>query len=464
MGAGTIGFRAPTRQPVLPRSLIAACERAMREVGGSHQQAAMLVHAAAVVQHAQDVGLVEPGLGVRASLDVLSDRHPALAPLAELPGAPTARAERAIAAVWQRHQIHDTHTLPWAYPLGDLYQSLSTEAVKGRALCQTPWWITDLLIAISYDVAQDEIETPAVIDPACGTGHILVEALARAAAPHRLYDGYSAARPYRHYQPDICSALDRVHGVDIDPWAAAVARYRLIARAWTQLRDHRTASDLADLPVHVAAADALLTNPADEPLLARGRYHVVLANPPYITPKDAIARDAIRARYRDVCHGKYSLALPFHALMHELLLPGGWCAQLTANSFMKREFGQVYIENWLTRCDLRWVIDTSGAYIPGHGTPTVILCTRNAPPANDTVHTVRGVHGEPTRPEEPSQGKVWRAIEDAVHRRLAYDRLARGAEAAWRLDHPGAAPAADIAVDPEPLPAAVEDCASEQAA
>ena len=44
---------------------------------------------------------------------------------------------------------------------------------------------------------------------------------------------------------------------------------------------------------------------------------------------------------------------------------------ITANSFMKREFGKKLIEEFFPRVDLTHVIDTSGAYIPGHGTPTV---------------------------------------------------------------------------------------------
>ena len=53
---------------------------------------------------------------------------------------------------------------------------------------------------------------------------------------------------------------------------------------------------------------------------------------------------------------------------------------ITANSFMKREFGKKLIEEFFPRIDLTHVIDTSGAYIPGHGTPTVILFGRNRKP------------------------------------------------------------------------------------
>jgi hypothetical protein len=125
-----------------------------------------------------------------------------------------------------------------------------------------------------------------------------------------------------------------------------------------------------------------------------------------------------------VCHGKYSLALPFHQLFHELLVPGGWCAQLTGNAFMKREFGRPYVERYLPRIDLQWVIDTSGVYLPGHGTPTVILVDRNRPPSSPTVRAIQGVKGEPSKPADPARGLVWMEIQTAVRERLAFDQFA----------------------------------------
>ena len=54
--------------------------------------------------------------------------------------------------------------------------------------------------------------------------------------------------------------------------------------------------------------------------------------------------------------------------------------------------------------DLRLVADTSGAYIPGHGTPTVIIIGRNHSPVGPTVRAVLGVRGEPGRPDDPAKG------------------------------------------------------------
>jgi len=56
------------------------------------------------------------------------------------------------------------------------------------------------------------------------------------------------------------------------------------------------------------------------------------------------------------------------------------------------------------------VADTSGAYIPGHGTPTVIIVGRNQPPVLPAVRAVLGVRSEPGRPEDPASGLVWTSI------------------------------------------------------
>ena len=81
---------------------------------------------------------------------------------------------------------------------------------------------------------------------------------------------------------------------------------------------------------------------------------------------------------------------------------------------MKRESGSKLIEEFLSIKDLRLVVDTSGAYIPGHGTPTVILFGRAQRPVGSTVKAVLGVRGEPGQPADPATGLVWSAIIDHI--------------------------------------------------
>lgn len=89
---------------------------------------------------------------------------------------------------------------------------------------------------------------------------------------------------------------------------------------------------------------------------------------------------------------------------------GGWVGQITSNAFMKREFGKPLVESPIRRIDLSMIVDTSGAYIPGHGTPTAILIGRHRDPDNGYVHAVLGKCGEPDRPAPGSHGLVWDAI------------------------------------------------------
>ena len=116
-------------------------------------------------------------------------------------------------------------------------------------------------------------------------------------------------------------------------------------------------------------------------------------------------------RLYSTCHRQYSLGVPFTERFFELAVQqgeaNGSCGHIgmiTANSFMKREFGKKLIEEFFPRIDLTHVIDTSGAYIPGHGTPTVILFGRNRKPVGDAVRAVLGIGASRPRRKTPPKG------------------------------------------------------------
>jgi len=435
------------RQPALPSALVKSAQQLVDRLATNipDQAAVAWVHSGALVQHSEALGLSGPGQSIKTALETVASLHPALQVWCDPEFNPLwkhpirAADEQAVTDLWAASPLMDYDQdrygkVTWpAYPLGDLYQLLSGEARKGRALCQTPYWIGELLLHTSYDRAVEVWDRPRIIDPACGPGHLLVESLHVA--------GHSRGR----WPPTAAETLDLVHGVDLDPYAVAIARYRLLVRSGLGKPEHR--AELLDAPVHVVAADALLDE--TEPLLRRGQYHVVVANPPYITVKDRDAREAIRQKYKRVCSGTYGLHVPFEVLFHELLVPGGWAARLTGNSFMKREFGRPLINDYFPTIDMQWVIDSSGAYIPGHGTPTVILVSRNQAPSSDKVRSILGKRGEATRPADPAKGLVWSAIRDAVEWREAAERFGRGAEA-WTARGTGGEPAVELAPVAEP--------------
>ena len=368
--------------------------------------------------------------------------------------APSGDAATRLLGLWQRIDpdsgtlAHDFADPAWDTRfLGDLYQDLSESARKRYALLQTPDFVEEFILDRTLDPAVEEFGFREVrlIDPACGSGHFLLGAF------RRLEALWARHEPGTNPRERASRVLEQVAGVDLNPFAAAIARFRLcIAALWAS--GVRRLADAPAFELHVAAGDSLLHGPRPglagarqeylasvekDPLghvyrtedaetlraILGRRYHVVVGNPPYITPKDKALNQGYRERFGS-CYRKYSLAVPFterffdlaHAPAPDAAGPAGFVGTITANSFMKREFGRKLIEEFIPRWDLTHVVDTSGAYIPGHGTPTVILFGRHRRPLDKNVRAVMGIRGEPAIPDDPARGRVWSAIVAQIDR------------------------------------------------
>ena len=351
--------------------------------------------------------------------------------------------------------IQDFTDLAWDTRfLGDLYQDLSAYARSRYALLQTPHFIEQFLLDRTLEPAIDEFgltDAFKMIDPACGSGHLVLGSFAR------ILDRWQRAEPATPVRELVRRTLGSVHGVDINPFAVAIARFRLLLVAMQGCGIKRLA-DAPDFRLNIECGDSLLHVPLiggqtelfdkhdegeerpkrgrakkDKPgddecehayasenlvalkaILRHDQYHAVMANPPYIVVRDPELNQRYRNRF-STCHRQYSLAVPFMEHIYALCTRSGFTGQITANSFMKREFGKHLIEKFFPTADLTHVIDTSGAYIPGHGTPTVILFGRRRPPVGDTVRAVMGIRGEPSTPDDPAKGLVWTAITTQVN-------------------------------------------------
>lgn len=331
--------------------------------------------------------------------------------------------------------------------LGDLYQDLSTHAKKTYALLQTPDFVEEFILDRTFEPAVREFGLPetSVIDPTCGSGHFLLGAFGR------LVRKWREREPATDIRVLVERALGQVTGVDINPFAVAIARFRLLIAAMKEC-DLRSLERTPSWPVRVATGDSLLqwgrksrhqgdliamlegqnafayaTEDADvlADYLREGQYTVVVGNPPYITVADAARNKLYRDTYPDVCHRQYALTVPFAKRFFDLARQSdehgegaGHVGQITGNGFMKREFGKKLIEEYFAhKIELTEVIDTSGAYIPGHGTPTAILVGRaKSRRRRDRLRVVLGIRGEPTQPAHGGAGLVWNAVVDQIDR------------------------------------------------
>lgn len=282
--------------------------------------------------------------------------------------------------------VHDFTDPSWNTRfLGDLYQDLSEATRKRYALLQTPEFVEEFILDRTLTPAIREFGYREVrmIDPTCGSGHFLLGGF------HRMLAEWQRNEPGRNPVDLAQKALDAVAGVDLNPFAVAISRFRLFVAALQASGVHRLVN-AHDFKVHVAIGDSLLHGTrfgltqsqelfdaaeshaetglahayASEDLAEVQRilgrqYHAVVGNPPYIVVKDAALNGAYRQRYAS-CHRQYSLGCPFTERFFELAVTGrgigrqaGYVGLITANSFMKREFGSKLIEQVLPRVDLR---------------------------------------------------------------------------------------------------------------
>lgn len=356
---------------------------------------------------------------------------------------------KTLVAFWRRRDedgrlIHRFESSDWDTRfLGDLYQDLSEAARKRYALLQTPEFVEEFILdrTLTPAIAEFGHEDLRMIDPTCGSGHFVLGAF------HRILAEWEREAPGRDQHERVRRALDSVHGVDLNPFAVAIARFRLLIAALkasgvSTLQEAKT----WEFPLNLAVGDSLIkfrdpglygAASAEEfaystediadhaDILRSGSYHVVVGNPPYITVADPKLNDLYRRTYSDVCYRQYALSVPFAKRFFQLAKHGGGdgkgaghVGQITSNSFMKREFGKNLINNYFsTWVNLTEIIDTSGAYIPGHGTPTVVLVGRNTNKnRGGSIRVAMSIRGEPGQPDEAAHGHVWTSIVNQIDR------------------------------------------------
>jgi len=324
--------------------------------------------------------------------------------------------------------VHDFSDAAWDTRfLGDLYQDLSAFARSRYALLQTPHFIEQFLLDRTLEPAIDECgltDSFKMIDPACGSGHLGHLVLG---SFERILDRWQRSEPATPVRELVRRTLGSVHGVDINPFAVAIARFRLLLVAMRACGIKRLA-DAPDFRLNIECGDSLLHVPLasghqelfdrgsssqvdDEcdhayasedistvkALLQRGQYHAVMANPPYIVVRDPELNQRYRKRF-STCHRQYSLAVPFMEHIYALSTRGGFTGQITSFNILYENARQQF-----TRTDddgniIRWEEQSGESRSEGYEVRFAANFTRFWQVTGGYTYTDARVTKNPTNP------------------------------------------------------------------
>lgn len=358
---------------------------------------------------------------------------------------PSDTVARELIAFWETPDPDDAERLRFAFDrerapttrfLGDVYEELDPDAKKRFALLQTPDFIerfildrtlTPALGAFGLGTPEDPFR---LIDPTCGSGHFLLGAF------HRLVREWEKAAPAVGPREWTTRALRSVAGVDLNPYATAIARFRLVLAAFEEAGVTSLVGAPTFMP-NVTTADALFggldaptsgnsiqtefgggtwtgsalfefEDPVEVQKVLGQRYHVVVGNPPYDAIEDAALIESYRGRYRSWSGASVPLGVPFSERFFGLATAGGFVGFINSNNFMTRDSGVKLIEDVLAKVEIEAIYDTSA--VPWCAVGTVIIVGRRQKPSLSSVRVAVCLRGEDQRGGSPAQGRVWRTL------------------------------------------------------
>lgn len=321
--------------------------------------------------------------------------------------------------------------------IGDLYQELDSEIRERHALMQTPHFITQFILqhTLIKRFEEKDFRTVTMIDPTCGSGHFLVDGFWLFVRQYEQTLGGDDEQLKTQERVQIARRIieEHIFGCDINPYATALSRFRLLLAACDYARP-ASLQDLRDLHIHVVTVDSLIPyerfmkdgawgggktakilGNIEEirvalPVLQR-RYDVVVGNPPYIVPRDKNRKKIYLKNFPLSASGKFHMGAPFTERFFQLACADGKVGFINSNAFTKRDFGQTLIEVFLPKISLEAIVDLDGIKIPNHGTPTLILFGVQAPRSHSDLKIVTSKlkSGELT---DEAQSALW---ENIVH-------------------------------------------------
>jgi len=171
-----------------------------------------------------------------------------------------------------------------------------------------------------------------ILDPACGSGAFLNQALDFLINEHKQLQNDLALMGdlFASYTVEESVLEHNLYGVDINEDATEIAKLSL----W--LRTAKKGRPLTRLADKILCANSLLDMPFEE-----GTFDVVIGNPPYVRQEmiDNEIKEEYIKKYKSVSNSTADLYVYFYELSIRLLSPKGLLGFITPNKWMERKYG-----------------------------------------------------------------------------------------------------------------------------
>lgn len=223
-----------------------------------------------------------------------------------------------------------------------------------------------------------------ILDPACGSGAFLNQAVNFLIQEHQFADDLIAEltnTPLRLFDTDIAILENNIYGVDINEESIEIAKLSL----W--LRTAKQGRKLSNLSNNIKCGNSLIDDPAvagdkafnwhnEFPeVFANGGFDVVIGNPPYVfarenfsqTEKDFFVNKYVSAKYQ------INTYLLFIEKSLHLLRLNGINGLIVPNSWLMMYSGEGLRKYLLDNCKLNQIINLVGYSFEDANVETVIL-------------------------------------------------------------------------------------------
>ncbi|HTO16423.1 MAG TPA: N-6 DNA methylase, partial [Edaphocola sp.] len=232
-----------------------------------------------------------------------------------------------------------------------------------------------------------------ILDPACGSGAFLNQALDFLITEHRKIDDlraqlFGSGLVFSDITTDILEK--NIYGVDLNEESIEIAKLSLWLRTAQKGRklnklnnNIKCGNSLIDDP-EVAGDKAFNWQKEFPEIFANGGFDVVIGNPPYGAGLTELEKEYIKSQYQSM-EGDFDTYIYFMELTLTLLNLGGECGLIIPNNILLQKFGRKLRDLLLQQTSITSIIDLGYDAFEDAVVPTTVITYSNKTMSNNKV-------------------------------------------------------------------------------